>query len=646
MAKLKINQNSFVGGVLDPSLFGRTDISNYHAGAAMLENVVVLPQGGVKRRPGLKYIAPVVGKSRILPFVFNDEEQYLFVLSAQQIKIYRQEVEVATLTSGPIANITEDMLDALNWAQSNDVLFLVHPNLAPLEVARITDTQWQVRTIALQNIPPYAFNGITQLNPEIGCTPSGVSGSVELNTVTDYWLPEHVGQFVNINDGRIFIEEVISATSVRGTVRIELTSSDEDVNTWAIEQGYEPVMSPMRGWARSITFHQGRLVFGGLKSRPQTILFSKVGEFFNFDLGEGGVADGVDVTIDDDRANVIRNIFPGRGLQIFTTGGEFFATSGATGEPLGPQNITLRRGTFHGSNQTRPESVDGATLFVESNGRVIRSFLFSDVEQAFATDDVTLLSAHLINNVQRMALRRSTAADGANFLYVVNGDGRVAVLNTLRSQNLRAWSAFTTDGAFLDVAVLGEETYFLVERTINGVTAQMLERLEDSFFVDAGIEHTTATVQNIWPNLDHLEGREVNLLADGFVLTAQTVTAGSVYTHEGANTLQAGLAFNVTIETLPIVPSFRANTLGELRRIVCVNLLLQNTGQIELSAGKTRFLPALRSFGEGVLDAHPQNYSGWLKVPLGGVSRVPTLKITQAAPVPLHLLSLTIELGV
>ena len=34
------------------------------------------------------------------------------------------------------------------------------------------------------------------------------------------------------------------------------------------------------GYPRTVTFHQGRLYFGGSKSRPSTIWGSKVGLFF------------------------------------------------------------------------------------------------------------------------------------------------------------------------------------------------------------------------------------------------------------------------------------------------------------------------------------------------------------------------------
>lgn len=49
-------QSSFVSGELDALLFSRGDVQAYYNGAASLQNVLVLPQGGVRRRPGLEHI--------------------------------------------------------------------------------------------------------------------------------------------------------------------------------------------------------------------------------------------------------------------------------------------------------------------------------------------------------------------------------------------------------------------------------------------------------------------------------------------------------------------------------------------------------------------------------------------------------------
>ncbi len=49
-------QTNFTSGELDPLVAGRHDVKHYYNGAEKLRNVLVLPQGGAKLRPGLEYV--------------------------------------------------------------------------------------------------------------------------------------------------------------------------------------------------------------------------------------------------------------------------------------------------------------------------------------------------------------------------------------------------------------------------------------------------------------------------------------------------------------------------------------------------------------------------------------------------------------
>ncbi len=49
--------SSFSSGELSPLVGGRVDVSKYYSGCEELENMVVLPQGGVRKRPGTRFIA-------------------------------------------------------------------------------------------------------------------------------------------------------------------------------------------------------------------------------------------------------------------------------------------------------------------------------------------------------------------------------------------------------------------------------------------------------------------------------------------------------------------------------------------------------------------------------------------------------------
>jgi len=110
--------------------------------------------------------------------------------------------------------------------------------------------------------------------------------------------------------------------------------------------------------------------------------------------------------------------------------------------------------------------VDGVVYFVQRGGESFRQFLFVDNEKAYSTDIVSLFSSHLILNPQDAAFKKSLSTEDGNYIWLVNSDGSLAAFSILRSELINAWSLLTTDGDFMHVSVLDQDTYFHVKREI------------------------------------------------------------------------------------------------------------------------------------------------------------------------------------
>lgn len=71
--------NSFTAGELTPRLSARVDTTKYRTGARIIHNFIVMAHGGVRKRGGTKFVAPV--KSGATPitreFLYNTEQVYL-----------------------------------------------------------------------------------------------------------------------------------------------------------------------------------------------------------------------------------------------------------------------------------------------------------------------------------------------------------------------------------------------------------------------------------------------------------------------------------------------------------------------------------------------------------------------------------------
>ena len=156
----------------------------------------------------------------------------------------------------------------------------------------------------------------------------------------------------------------------------------------------EPVWSAAHGYPTAVTFHESRLWFGNSTSRPQTLWASVIGEFFNFDRGVGDDDDSLDITLDTDQVNAIYHIVSGRHLQVFTSGGEFYIPE----SPIIPSSVRIARQTKFGVLQkVRPINVDGATMFIQRNGKQVRELYFTYTEASYVSSEVNLLAPHITN---------------------------------------------------------------------------------------------------------------------------------------------------------------------------------------------------------------------------------------------------------
>lgn len=661
MARVRTIQASFVSGEFDPRLQGRIDIEDYRQAADKLRNVYVHPQGGAFRREGLEYYAGINGDnvSKIIPFQFNDAQTYVLAFQAGRMDVYRTDTKAlqATITASPVSNITEPMLYEMKWTQSADTLILFHKDLQPIKITRTSHTSWTATNISFSNIPPFAYGSLTTSNPAGSIKPDVTSGLVTVTASGTPFLSSHVGQFINTpKGGRILIKEFVSSSEVNGIVRLELAGTHSiSSGEWELETGYEPVISASRGWVRSGTFHKGRLILAGLGSRPQTILMSKIGDFFNLDIGEGLADEAIDITIDDDKVNVIQGVFSGRGLHIFTTGGEFSLRSSINAS-ITPENVAdqLQKETRHGASIVSPVSVDGAVVFVEgedpndvTKGRIVRQFVFNDTEQSFNANNISIFSQHLLSNPKSMDIRRSTATHPSNYLYAVNDDGTCAVLNSLREQNLLAWSLFETQGEFEDVCVSGNKTFFVVKRTIDSANKRFLEVLNTDHFLDCSIRTDNGSETTSWSGLSHLNNEEVRVRGDNYVLDNETVSGGGITSSESVSVLEAGFNFAARVKSLPIdLIITRESFAGQYKSLVSANINLYESRNIVVKSKGIEYRPAFRVFGDDVLDDPIQNVTDWEKVYIGGVGRDIEVEITQDEPLEFNILSVHYEVRV
>lgn len=723
-------QTNFSVGELDPLLRARTDLQQYQNALEEATNVIVQPQGGIRRRDGLEFIDDFGGTFtdfKLIPFEFSVTDSYLLVMVVGRIYVYKNGILQTAITQGydyiQAPDITAAMIDEIEYTQAVDTLILCHEDLQTKRLVRNSDTSWTLENLPISNLPQYAYAFDTH-QPNFTITPSAVDGNITItasaattdtgtaqaggaDTITlkaatsftsdddpngmfitltsgtgsgqtrhveDYvastkvltvypaWdtQPDNttgykvepfaetaVGEYAQVTStfGRARYVEFVSSTEMKAVVEVPFFDTGAIVaGEWESEHGYEDVWSNTRGWPKSATFHEGRLYFGGSKSRPNTIWGSRVIDYFNFDPGTGLDDESVEATINTNQLNSIVNIVASADLRIFTTGGEFVVIQ-SEDTPVTPSNFLVRPQTRQGSRPGVPiEDLNGASVFVQRQGKSINAFQFGSGTKSYQIQQVSVLSSHLIRNPVDLAARRSTSTDEADTLFIVNGDdGTMAVYSILVGQNVIAPSKFTTDGEFVAVAVEISDVYVIVKRTVNGSTRYMLEKFNPDLTLDSA--KTGGAASSV--TMDHLEAKSVEIVRDGVVEPVQTVPASPytiTFAAAATTDYQVGLEYTVQAKTMPTEPVLQSGSVqGFKKRIVQVDAIVNDTKDLVINGKQISF----RNFGEDVLDTAIQPFTG-LKTAHGilGYSATGQITITQNVPLPMTVLGLEYKLSV
>ena len=648
---------NFSTGELDPLLRSRVDLDAYGNALAKATNVLIQPQGGLRRRPGTKHILELPNSStpsagngvRLVPFQFAVTDSYMLCFTHQRMYIIKNGVVMANINASgngylAISSLTSDMVDDMCWTQSADTLIVVHPDLPPVRITRTSDTAWTATTITFDSIPQYAFT-LSLTNPAATLTPSAVAGNISLTASAGVFSSGNVGQYINATpQGRAKIVQFVSTTVVNVITEYPFFNTTAIASgSWELESGYENAWSSTKGWPRTVTFHEGRLYFGGSKSRPSTIWGSKIGLFFDFVPSESLDDDAVEATLDTNDLNIITDILSSRDFQVFTTGGEFYVPQSGT-DPVTPLTFTFKAVSRNGIKPgTRVQSVESGSVYIQRQGKSLNEFVFTDTQQTYVTQRISLMSGHLLKGPQRIALRRASSTEEADLLLMSNtDDGSMAVFSIMRSQQITSPSEFTTDGEFLDVGVDVTQIYTVVKRVFNGTTRYFIELFGFEYFTDCAYVGGAASTATGLPHI----GKALNVITDGVPQSNETVSGGGAVTFDraSATAYEVGLPINVFVKTMPVELKLQTgNRLSFKKRIVEINAVVNDSQHMVIN---NQFVP-FRLFDNPLLDAPVPTFTGIKRVSgVLGYSREASIEVSQTLPLKLNLLGLDYRLAV
>lgn len=261
-----------------------------------------------------------------------------------------------------------------------------------------------------------------------------------------------------------------------------------------------PFMGPNKRPA-AIGLYEQRRVAGGSNSKPDTSFFSQTGGRNNMSVSSPVQAtDAITAQLTAQEKNRIEHYISLNDLLVLTSGQEWLVNSGDN-VGFAPDTIRQKPQSQWGAGSQRPVIVGSTVLFVENNGRVVRSLGFSLDIDGYTGNDMSVLASHLF---EHEGIASTAYARGPSPLYAaLREDGLVAVLTFKQEQQVIAWALWDTPGGE-DESVAGlqpsalekdETLYFIVRRKRNGADVRYIEKLhsrifrdvEDAFFVDSGV---------------------------------------------------------------------------------------------------------------------------------------------------------------
>jgi hypothetical protein len=575
----------------------------------------------------------------------------------------------------PSPYVEADLFD-LHYVQSADVLTIVHPNYAPRELRRLGAVNWALTTISFA--PSIAAPTSVTATATVAVGPT-ITYYYVVTSISSDGLEESVASSSSSCVNTLSTAgnyNTITWTNASGAVRYNVYKAQSGIygyigqgSTGAsgfIDNNITPDMTvtppetqaPFTGtgnYPGAASYFEQRRCFAGTTNKPQNIWMTRSGTESNLNYSiPTQDSDAIVVKVAAREANTIRHLVPLSDLIMLTSGGEWKCSAGNS-DALTPLTINVKPQTYTGANNVQPVVTGSSVLYAQDRGAGIRELSYSWEVSSYKTIDAGIMVPHYFTGklIKDMAYTRAPN----QVLWSVRDDGVLLGMTYVPDQQVMAWHQHTTDGYFESVCAIAEGSedvlYCVVKRNINGNDVRYVERLasrtftnlEDAFFVDCGLTYSGAAATTI-SGLDHLEGEEVAVLADGAVITGLTVVSGDITIPVAATPIHIGLPITATMETLPIAFETQGYGQGRAKNVSAAHLRVYRSSGIFIGPDTSKLVEFKQRTSEP-WGSPPTLKSDEIEVVLSSAwSSGGQLVIQHSDPLPLTIVSLSLDAAI
>lgn len=600
MTRFNPAQNSFVAGELSPRLEGRSDLDQYFQGMRQTKNGIVLPHGGFQRRSGTRFVAEAKTSNtrqvRLIPFVVSVEVSYVVELGHEYARFYLNGVQVLDSNNNPLEITTpfkEDELRDVHFAQSADVMWLVHPFHFPRKLRRtqanpdkfdmvkvqfregkaplrrvnndlenaviVSGTSSNPRTLTWQTNPTdggldsddvgravrlddgqkvgwYEITNVvnsTQADADLLGGDDPKSGTIDSKANGDPLILQTVEPNHGMIEGEIILFEdpsgntLIDPASGSGLFIVGPSPEDSNgdiilnqfqVNTFPDDKpvdgssltinGDETYFRAPTNWAlgmfannegpRTVTFHEGRLGYGGSRTELDRLVLSVVEDFDNFELFSEALNNATKADLAIQRRVLSTQVNAIQWMQsaderlfVGTSGGEFMIR-GENNDLLTPDGAQVVPMTARGSLHIQPSVIDNQIIMVQRNGTKLRRLGFDVEADGLVATDISVLAEHILD---QQVFETAYQQDPDSVFWTLRGDGKLVGWTIESQQQVIGAHQHSLGGQWLgrDAVVesvtvipapsgwVQDQIWLSVRRTVNGQTVRYIEFMSPQY---------------------------------------------------------------------------------------------------------------------------------------------------------------------
>lgn len=620
------------------------------------------------------------GAVRTLNFNFRAGQEYTLVMTPSNIDVFHDGAWQAAIAS----EVTAQMLPEIDWAQRLDSLVVFHETLETPQFRRQgRHTEWNDEPYPYRNLPLYDYgetytNGVDAVQ-RIQLFNLGGGESFDLTLegqtttaieVSNSGWPATVANVKAALEALPNVDPGLTVTLVaNGVFDVTFTGGANAARSWLVMAGTgldangsvvvrelvrgksagEPAISAQRDWPRTGVFYQQSLVTGGLGSLPRHILKSVTGSPDDFNTEITAATGAMFFELDGGTANEIVKIIDGLSLMAFTRDDLYHLAADRLSKtetpPFKPaQQQGIKRGV-------PVASIEGGLIYVEAGGHIVREAKYSEVLRNFQAQNISVLSAHLLNDPVDLAHRRAVRSQENDLVLIVNADGSLIQMTALRSENITGFTLRETEGSFRAVSLNSQqETRLAVARRTAGTDRLWLERIDRDTITDCAHVATGAGITSIAVGAA-FDGEVLHVFCDRAYVGTRTVQGGQIAGLPASDRIEAGFAALADVIDMPVLKDEEAERpMARLKRCYALHLSLFETDHVavEVNGGPVYEVPLMQIGGMNVGDAIGDNpFTGTVHLEgFLGFTETAQVRVRQMRPGRLTVRSMRKELRV